>query len=262
MSLARWLIAANVRLSAATDKLLHERFYIDGNTDFINEFTGNYLRNGATVYDIGGGKNPFLSQSQKRSLGAYIVGIDISEAELKAAPDGIYDKTVAGDICAYRGAGDGDLAICCAVLEHVKDVEAAIAAIATCLKPGGTACIFVPSRNAIFSRLNLVIPEKLKRAILFSIFPQTRNHQGFKSYYDKCTPSALKKLTEKYDLRIVDERYYYKHTYFDFVYPLYLLWRAWSLLLYSLRGKEAAETFSLALAKAGPVAPDLGLDAQ
>jgi 2-polyprenyl-3-methyl-5-hydroxy-6-metoxy-1,4-benzoquinol methylase len=208
MSLIRQVIDANIRISAATDRLFPRRFQIDGNSDFSGGIVSNYLKPGSVIYDIGGGKTPFLSLGQKQSLGARIVGVDISEKELKAAPAGIYDQFFAEDICTYQGAGDGDLVICRAVLEHVKDTEAAIAAIGTCLKPGGVACIFVPSRNALFARINLIIPEKLKKAILFSIFPHARSNQGFESYYNNCTPRDVGRLAKKHRFAIDVERYY------------------------------------------------------
>jgi len=40
------------------------------------------------------------------------------------------------------------------LLKHVSDVQAALVNIATILKPGGRVLIFIPSRNAIFDRLN------------------------------------------------------------------------------------------------------------
>ena len=99
-----------------------------------------------------------------------MVGLDIDGKELSAAPDGLYDRTAAADITKYRGQGDADLVICQALLEHVHDTGRALEAIASILKPGGRALIFVPSRNAVYARLNLLLPENLKRRILFAFF--------------------------------------------------------------------------------------------
>jgi 2-polyprenyl-3-methyl-5-hydroxy-6-metoxy-1,4-benzoquinol methylase len=57
--------------------------------------------------------------------------------------------------------------LCKAALEHVGDVEQAFAAFASILKPQGLALIWVPSRHAAFARLNMALPEKMKRNILF-----------------------------------------------------------------------------------------------
>jgi 2-polyprenyl-3-methyl-5-hydroxy-6-metoxy-1,4-benzoquinol methylase len=75
--------------------------------------------------------------------------------------------------------------VCQAVLEHVRDVEQAFAAFASILKPQGLALIGVPSRHAAFARLNMLLSEKVKRKILFFVFPHMKEGQGFISYYDR-----------------------------------------------------------------------------
>ena len=138
-----------------------------------------YLRHGSVVYDVGGGKNPVVSLGVKRRLSLRLVGLDIDRDELAASPSGVYDETICGDITQYRGRGDADLVVCQALLEHVRDSPAAITAIASILKPGGTALIFLPSRNAVFARLNLLLPQTWKRKILHTVFPSTIRDQGF-----------------------------------------------------------------------------------
>jgi SAM-dependent methyltransferase len=68
--------------------------------------------------------------------------------------------------------------VCQALLEHVSDVNGAFESIASILRPGGQAVIFVRSRNAVFARINLVLPEKFKRWILFQVFPQAIGDGG------------------------------------------------------------------------------------
>ena len=137
-----------------------------------------------------------------------------------------------------------------ALLEHVNDVESAFQAISSILKPGGLALIFVPSRNAVFARLNIILPQNLKKAILHSIYPNTRRNQGFPSYYDRCTPSAFKTLAKSNDLFLVDARYYYISSYFSCFFPLYLIWWIWIVLFYFLYKEQAAEAFTMAFRKA------------
>jgi 2-polyprenyl-6-hydroxyphenyl methylase/3-demethylubiquinone-9 3-methyltransferase len=201
------------------------------------------------VVDVGGGKQPYLSVVTKTSLGVFVRGIDISREELDRAPDGAYDETICADICRYRGSNDADIVVCQAVLEHVPDVEGAFAAFSSIVKPGGLVLVFLPSRNAIYARLNLLLPENVKRRILFSVFPHTKKAQGFTSYYDRCTPRHFKQLGEKYGFKVEDQRLYYTSSYFSFLTPLHILWRIWLILFRAFNQSEAAETFAMALKK-------------
>lgn len=245
----RSFINWNVRLSRAFDRLLPADYRIDGNSDFKNGFAPKWLKSNIRVVDIGGGKNPFIAVDKKTALAIHVTGVDISAQELERAPAGAYDITKCADISKTVGSGDADLCICQAVLEHVQDVEAAFVAIASFLKPGGVALIFVPSRNAVFARLNLLLPEWLKRYLLFTIFPQTKRDQGFPSYYNRCTPAGFRAIAKCAGLEIQEAKYYYVSSYFSFFAPLYVLWRAWILLFRLVANEQAAETFCMALKK-------------
>jgi 2-polyprenyl-3-methyl-5-hydroxy-6-metoxy-1,4-benzoquinol methylase len=241
----------NVQISWSNqlDKLLPDLFRIDGNQNFIHEFVTPYLTPGALVYDVGGGKQPMIPVASKAQLGIQVVGLDIDEKELHSAPAGAYDATVCCDITKYQGNADGDVVICQALLEHVTNVADALRAIDSILKPGGVALLFVPSANALYAKLNLLMPERLKRAILFWVFPKASRVQGFRAYYDRCTPREIKRLAGKCGLLTERLRLYYHSNYFAFVTPLYALWRIWSLAFYMLDREQAAETFSVALRK-------------
>lgn len=196
-----------------------------------------------------GGKSPFIRLENKSLLDLYVIGIDISQSELNAAPTGAYNESICADIAKVNGCGDGDLVICQAVLEHVKNTEDAFRAIASLLKVGGIALIFVPSRNAVFARLNLLLPQKIKEKILYGVYPTTRSTQGFPSYYRKCTPNDFLRLAKLNNLEEMEARYYYISSYFSFLFPLYMVWRIWICLFRLIRGHQAAETFSMALVK-------------
>ncbi|MDE3022001.1 MAG: class I SAM-dependent methyltransferase [Pseudomonadota bacterium] len=197
---------------------------------------------------LGGGKQPFVSPEKKAALSLNVVGIDISQSELDIAPVGGYDETVCADIANVHGVGDGDLVICQAVLEHVKDTEGAMRSIASLLKPGGKA-FFVPSQNAVFARLNVLLPENLKRKILYGVYPNARAAQGFPSFYHKCTPDDFIDMAKHNGLTEVESRYYYISSYFSFLFPVYLIWRIWVVLFKFYASHQAAETFSMVLVK-------------
>lgn len=247
----RKFIDWNIRASRAFDQLLPAVYRVDGNSDFKKSFAPRWLKPNMRVVDIGGGKNPFISTDRKKSLAIHVTGVDISAQELERAPADAYDKTICGDISKSTGGGDADLCICQAVLEHVQDVEAAFVSIASFLKPGGVALIFVPSRNAVFARLNLLFPERLKRYLLFTIYPQTRRDQGFPSYYDRCTPAEFRAMAEHAGLEVKEAKYYYVSSYFTFFAPMHVLWRAWILLFRGAANEQAAETFCMALKRVG-----------
>lgn len=250
MSLLRSFINANIKLSKYFDsQLLPSSFGIDGNNDFIIKVAPSYLCPEMKIYDVGGGKQPFVDAHKKRNLCLTVVGIDISQSELDRAPVGAYDEIICDDIANVHGRADGDLVICQAVLEHVKDTEGAIRSIASLLKPGGRALIFVPSRNAIFARLNILLPENIKRKILYAVFPNSRAAQGFPSFYHRCTPDDFIAMANHNGLAEVESRYYYISSYFSFLFPVYLVWRIWVVLFKSIAGHQAAETFSMVLIK-------------
>ncbi|MCX7087142.1 MAG: methyltransferase domain-containing protein [Methylococcales bacterium] len=246
MSIIRKLIHQQVALSKYFDEMfLQKKFLIDGNQDYLKSFLPNRLDKipvGSTVYDIGCGKNPAISLEVKQKLQANVIGIDLSEDELLQAPRGTLDHCIGADICNFQGQEDGDLLLCQALLEHVPDVEAAFV---SCAKGG--ALIFVPSRNAIFARLNILLPQRTKLFLLHGIFPNTRRDQGFPSFYNRCTPRDFRQLAAQYGFEVEEVRTYYKSSYFSFFFPLYLVWRLWIVLFEKVNSEQAAETFCMAL---------------
>jgi SAM-dependent methyltransferase len=245
----RKLIDLNKRASRRLDGALAPKYRVDGNREFVEQIVPAHLRAGQRIYDVGAGRSPCLSLQQKAALSLQVIGLDIDRESLDAAPAGAYDSTICADVCTYRGRSDGDLIICQALLEHVPDVAQAFAAIASILKPGGRALIFVPSRNAAFARLNLVLPHSLKRLLLFAVYPDARRGQGFVSFYNRCTPADFDRLAADNGLRVEERHLYWSSQYFTFALPLHALWRGGQRLYEGLAGDQAAETFTMVLQK-------------
>jgi SAM-dependent methyltransferase len=245
----RRLMSIQQRLSASLDRLLPKKYSVDGNQDFVKAFIPKYFKENLKIYDVGGGKNPYLDPEKKRILNATVSGLDIDERQLDSAPIGAYDRIIASDITKFQGNSDADLVICQALLEHVRDTEKAFAAISSILKPGGVALIFVPSRNAIYSRINILLPQSVKKWVLHTLYPATKGKQGFHAYYDKCTPRDFRRLSERNGLSVVEERHYFISSYFSCLFPIYLMWRAWILTFHFLSKEQAAETFAMCLRK-------------
>jgi SAM-dependent methyltransferase len=237
-----------LRLSRRFDRLLPESYRVDGHDDFRQRILPQYIHPGMLIYDVGGGARPYVTPCSKRELGLRVIGLDIDVEELDRAPAGAYDTTICADLTRYRGCNDADLVICQATLEHVRDADKAFAALATIVKPGGCAAIFVPSRNAVFARLNLLLPESVKRFLLFNIFPYEEvGHQGHKAYYDKCDPRQFAGLARRHGFQIERQEHYFMSFYFGFLVPLHILWRLWIALFRGLRGNQAAESFVMVL---------------
>lgn len=247
----RKIIDLNIRASDALDRLIFDEkssFLIDGNTD-VSFVVSDFVTPGMVVIDIGGGKRPFFDVALKDKLNLFVRGIDISEAELALSPQGAYDETVVTAIEDHEGSADADLCVCIAVLEHVRNVELALKAIASCLKPKGHAVLFIPSRNALFARLNLWLPQNIKKKLLYSVFPEKKKDSGFESFYDRCTPQDIENLCSATGMSIVRELLYHNSGYFRCFFPIHLIWRGWVYCFKKLARRQSAETFTIVLSR-------------
>ena len=154
---------------------------------------------------------------------------------------------ICADITQFRGGGEADLVICQALLEHVKDSRAAIGAIASILKPGGVALIFLPSRNAVFARINLILPDSLRRKVC-TVFPFTKRNQGFPAFYDRCTPGDFRRMAEESAWPLTCEPFIPQQLLSHFSAACGMEDVAgWRFRFFAR--EQAAETFSLALRK-------------
>lgn len=117
-TLIRLFINSQIKLSNRFDQLLPAKYCIDGYSDFASNILPGYIRENIIIYDIGGGKNPYMTNEMKLKLNCKVIGIDIDKNELDMAPKDAYDDIISADITEYKGIEDGDLAICLALLEH------------------------------------------------------------------------------------------------------------------------------------------------
>jgi len=172
------------------------------------------------VCDIGGGARPWISPEEKQRLNLKVVGVDISEEELRAAPAGAYDKIIATDICEFIGDASFDVVTCQALLEHVPDTKRALRAIASALKPNGLAYVFIPCRNALFAQINRLIPQDAKRRMLFFLWPYAaEGHDGFHAYYDGCSPSTVEAVAKGLGLEAKDKQAFWAAATFISSFP-------------------------------------------
>jgi 2-polyprenyl-6-hydroxyphenyl methylase/3-demethylubiquinone-9 3-methyltransferase len=243
--IGRQLVASQVALSRAFDRLLPQSFRVDGSKDFKQRIVPSHLRPGLVIYDIGGGGRPCVDMETKRRLGLTLIGLDIDADEFTKALPGLYDHTIVADVTSYQQEEVADLVVCKSTLEHVSDTGAALAAMARLLRPGGTLLVFAPSRNALYARLNVLLPEHLKRRLLSAFLPGQADHLGFPAKYDHCTPRHFCRSIAGQGLEIKELRPYYISSYFSIIFPVYVIWRAWILAYRAVAREQAAETFAL-----------------
>lgn len=244
----RRVIIAQQKLSEKWDRiLLPAELWRDPFQDFRYEMVYPALRPGMAIYDVGGRRSPFIPAAMAAELGLTITGLDISSEELAA---GQYQRTVVADLsCGYEGSGDGDLAVCHTVLEHVSNVRRAMASLASLLRPGGRAYVFVPCRTALFARLNRWLPETPKRRLLDLLYPETLQRHGFRAYYDQCAPAPLIAAAEAGGFAVAWLRPYFVSFYLYPCWPLHVLWRLAANLRRRCVGVNAAQYIALALTK-------------
>lgn len=107
------------------------------------------------VVDVGGGTGGFAVPLAE--LGHRVTVVDPSPDALaslarRAAEAGVRVRAVQGDAAALLDvvpAEGADLLLCHGVLEHVDDVDPAVASLARVLRPGGTLSVLVANRNAV-----------------------------------------------------------------------------------------------------------------
>jgi len=196
------------------------------------------------VADIGGGKKPFF---QEKPNGLYYVGMDIDPTELSLAPEGLYDATVVLDITKDNEFRDFDAIICRYTLEHVDNTEAAIRVLLSMLKEGGTCYISAPTRFALFSKVNLILPEAFKRWLLAKLYP-AKETDGFRAYYDRCSPTEMTELIKLHGGEVIALNRVYFSGYLTFFLPLHLIWRVTSFVQMALNN-DYCERYELILVK-------------
>ena len=138
--------------------------------------------------------------------------------------------------------------------EHVEDIDRAFAGLVSLLRPGGTLAVWVPCRNAWFARLNLLLAQRAKRRVLFSIWPHKAAHQGFPARYDRCTPSHFRALARRHGTEVLELSTYWNSGYFRFSCRCGQLWRQWQICARPVAGDRICKAF-LMVAVARPEVP-------
>lgn len=241
-SMLQIFFASQVAMCKRFDNVVFGGMAVDGNGQFTTYVRGLQFSD-ASVADVGCGKTPFFSANEKISKRLRVTGVDISSEELQQAPEGALDATIVSPIEECRGLQDHDFVLAQSVLEHVRDGRAAARGICALLRPGGVVITFCPSKNACFARLNLLLSERIKRRILFWIFPEKRERQGFPAFYDGCSVREFEANMRAGGVERIETRCYFTSSYFMFFFPAYLAWRIATFPLMRMWPSVFCETF-------------------
>lgn len=166
-----------------------------------------HVREGVAILDVGAGCDPTLRNTQALRLAEY-VGLDISEQELRRAPQGSYSAVVVGDASEYQTILENrfDLVFSWQVLEHVRDVHAAVENCRRYLRPGGTFLALLSGRYSAAALLNRAIPHRLARAVNLRLLKRDPTTM-FPAYYDQCTASGLRAGFDGWNVLDVEPRF-------------------------------------------------------
>jgi SAM-dependent methyltransferase len=147
---------------------------------------------GGKVCELGGGARPALGLDVLARNHLSCLVVDVSEPELRKAPDGY--ETLLGDVSSpeFRtGKHDGsyDLVFSRVLAEHLTDARQFHLNVRRLLRPGGLAMHFFPTLWWPPFIANRVLPEQLAEKILLRIEPwreRSGSRGKFPAYYRWC----------------------------------------------------------------------------
>lgn len=190
--------------------------------DVLLEKLRPLLVDGIRILDVGAGRAPTIAP-EDRPAGCEYVGLDISAEELDSAPPGAYDRAVVADISTPNDElRDFDLILSWQVLEHVPDLQKALANLGRMLRPGGTLLAQTSASYAAFALLARVVPHRL-RVRAMARYLGHKEEQKFPTRYDRCTERSIRAmLTGWSSVEIVP--YYRAAPYFGMARPVQRLY--------------------------------------
>lgn len=219
----KWFRDINVAMSNATTP--HALF--EARAFQIFNWVGRALVNDPSVermLDLGAGRTWYYGDNVKRGRNLTIIGFDIDGEEM--AHNTMLDQRIVGNASVSLDVPHGslDLIICRATIEHVPDNAKLVANCFRALKPGGKFAVVFANKWSLPALLNMIIPQWMARRLLYALVPNSRDYQGFTTYYDRCSHSQFTGLLRESGFSIhYAYNSYYSSSYFQFFWPLHVL---------------------------------------
>jgi ubiquinone/menaquinone biosynthesis C-methylase UbiE len=220
--LIRRFLDANSRLSARFDRRKDATLYARYDADVVAAIRA--LPTGATVVDLGGGRQCSFAARITHQQHVRVVAVDVSASEL-AANTAVHETRIA-DVAEGLPFQDAevDLLVSRTLLEHVDGVEAAVNHIARVLRPGAQTLHLLPSRYALFAIIARATPFPLAKRILHLLIPSARGVVEFDIFYDHTYPRSLERIFVAAGFRQVEiECTWDQAAYFHAIFPVFLL---------------------------------------
>jgi SAM-dependent methyltransferase len=235
-----WTIARQGWRREEPDRYRRER---DAGPRGFRRRVADALDEGSVVLDLGAGAHPTVTPDA-RPDGCVYVGLDVSAAELRRAPAASYDETVVSDAAAAQPklAGRFDLVISQFALEHVDDLERALANARTYLRPEGRLLAILSGRYSPTSVLNRALPSALGAALVERL--TGRDRAGIHpAHYDRCSYRQLSRLMVDGWARSEIVACYWGEKYFRFSRPVHALYGVYEELVFRADLRQLASHY-------------------
>ena len=193
------------------------------------------------VLDVGSGHECLFARNSNTKNENIIIGTDILFEQLRKNRD--IDVAFVSNACGHIPVADGSIDIVStrSVLEHLPDNKAFFEECRRILKDGGVLVHVFPLKFSLFSILNVVIPQKIKKNMLDYLYPEWKVACGFLAFYDNCDYYSMVRISNEYNLNIAEmELRYYQSIYYTFFVPFYVFSLMIDLLLWYLDIKKCA----------------------
>jgi SAM-dependent methyltransferase len=240
-SMLRPFFEANRRMSRWVEARLPQAR--DNMYDIYERTVAQYMnaRPDQVVVDVGGGKTCPFAKYRRPGLNTRIIAVDISAEEISQNKD--VDDCRVADVTRELplACGEADMVVSRSVLEHLRDLDAFVAASSKVLKTGGMFIHLMPGRFAPFAIINRALPNWLSRRMIHYLHPSTVGIGGFPAFYDRCYESALTQVLEARGFVVEEMKLgYYQSQYYNFLFPAFLASASYEMLVRSLRARNLA----------------------
>lgn len=166
----------------------------------LTNWFNNYILPDSKILDIGCGNGNWVIDDLKRKFSSKI-GLDVDKKSTKK--NTTLDKIYYGSIesTKFRG-GEFDCAVSLWTLEHLLDPQKAFIEINRVLKMGGILGFCTPNKNYFLIRIKTLIPQKINKYILKSIYG--REEEGvFKTFYKANSKRVILQLAENSGFKVI-----------------------------------------------------------